>query len=142
MAYNILVVDDSLPTRSIIKKAIKTSGFKVGRMFDASNGREALDVLNREWLDLVLTDYNMPVMNGLELIKEMKKDSSLENIPIVIVTTEGSRKRVEEFLESGASDYIKKPFTPEEVRLKLNRIIGESEDEQGDADFCDEGLDF
>ena len=142
MAYNVLVVDDSLPMRSVIKKTIKASGFKVGQIFDASNGKEALNVLKQEWLDLVLTDYNMPDMDGLELIKEMKRDDALEAIPVVMVTTEGSRQRVKEFLENGASDYIKKPFTPEEIRTKLNQIMGEAEDGEGDTDFCDEGLDF
>ena len=142
MAYNVLVVDDSLPMRSVIKKTIRASGFNVGQFFDASNGREALDFLRQEWLDLVLTDYNMPDMDGLELIKEMKKDEALEGIPVVMVTTEGSQQRVKEFLENGAADYIKKPFTPENIRKKLNRIMGETEDEEGNADFSDEGLDF
>lgn len=142
MAYNVLVVDDSLPMRSVIKKTIKASGFKVGQLFDASNGKEALGVLKQEWLDLVLTDYNMPDMDGLQLIKEMKQDETLEAIPVVMVTTEGSRQRVKEFLENGAADYIKKPFTPEEIRTKLNRIMGETEDGEGDTDFSDEGLDF
>ncbi len=142
MAYNVLVVDDSLPMRLVIKKTIKASGFKVGQIFDASNGKDALVVLKQEWIDLVLTDYNMPEMDGLELIKEMKKDEALEGIPVVMVTTEGSRQRRKEFLGSGAADYIKKPFTPEEIRTRLNRIMGETEDGEGDTDFGDEGLDF
>lgn len=142
MAYNVLIVDDSLPMRSVIKKTIKASGFRVGQLFDASNGKEALGVLKQEWLDLVLTDYNMPDMDGLELIKEMKRDEALEAIPVVMVTTEGSQQRVKEFLENGAADYIKKPFTPEEIRTKLNRIMGETGDGEGDADFGDKGVDF
>ncbi|MFZ7112616.1 MAG: response regulator [Desulfatiglandales bacterium] len=142
MAYNVLVVDDSLPMRSVIKKTVKASGFNVGQFFDASNGRDALAFLRQEWLDLVLTDYNMPDMDGLELIKEMKKDEALEGIPVVMVTTEGSQQRIKEFLENGAADYIKKPFTPENIRKKLNRIMGETEDEEGNTDFSDEGLDF
>lgn len=142
MAYNVLVVDDSLPMRSVIKKTVKASGFNVGQFFDASNGRDALAFLRQEWLDLVLTDYNMPGMDGLELIKEMKKDEALEGIPVVMVTTEGSQQRIKEFLENGAADYIKKPFTPENIRKKLNRIMGETEDEEGNTDFSDEGLDF
>lgn len=142
MAYNVLVVDDSLPMRSVIKKTIKASGFKVGQFFDAANGIEALQILKKEWLDLVLTDYNMPGMDGLELIKEMKKDETMDSIPVVMVTTEGSQLRVKEFIETGAKDYIKKPFTPEAIRQKLNRIMGETEDGEGDADFGDDGLDF
>ena len=77
MAYNILIVDDSTPMRAVIKKIIKASGFDVGGFFEAVNGQEALKVLNEEWLDLVLTDYNMPDMNGLELIEEMKKNDKV-----------------------------------------------------------------
>ena len=142
MAYNILVVDDSLPMRAVIKKTVKVSGFNVGRFFDAINGREALDILKEEWLDLVLTDYNMPDMNGLELLVEMKKDDILKTVPVVMITTEGSRQRVEEFMAKGAADYIKKPFTPEEIREKLNLIMGENEDGEGSFDNGDEELDF
>jgi two-component system chemotaxis response regulator CheY len=142
MAFKVLVVDDSLPMRAVIKKTVKASGFNVGEFFEASNGKEALDVLKAEWLDLVLTDYNMPDMDGLELIGEMKRDEVLDEIPVVVVTTEGSQQRVEEFMNSGAAGYIKKPFTPEEIRQKLNQIMGEAEDGEGITDFSDEDLDF
>ena len=142
MAYNILVVDDSLTMRSVIKKTIRASGFKAGQLLNASNGKEALDILKEEWIDLVFTDYNMPGMNGMELIVEMKKDELLKAVPVVMITTEGSRQRVNEFMEKGAVAYIKKPFTPEEIRHKLKLIIGDSEDEEGILDDGDEGLDF
>ncbi|MDY6949955.1 MAG: response regulator [Thermodesulfobacteriota bacterium] len=142
MAFNVLIVDDSPPMRSVIKKTIKLSGFRVGEMFDAANGIEALKILRQEWLDLVLTDYNMPGMNGLELLGEMKKDDLLMGIPVIMVTTEGSEQRVKEVLEKGAAEYIKKPFTPEEIRSKLNRIMGEPEDGDECSDNGDEDLDF
>ena len=142
MAYNILVVEDSLTMRSVIKKTIRSSGFKAGQLLDASNGKEALDILKEEWIDLVLTDYNMPGMNGMELIVEMKKDELLKAVPVVMITTEGSRQRVNEFMEKGAVAYIKKPFTPEEIRHKLNLIIGDIEDEEGILDDGDEEFDF
>jgi two-component system, chemotaxis family, chemotaxis protein CheY len=144
MAYNVLIVDDSTPMRAVIKKVVKVSGFNVGRIFEASDGREALKLLNSEWLDLVLTDYNMPDMDGLELLEYMQKDEAFKSIPVVMITTEGSKRRVEEFLEKGAMAYIKKPFSPEEIKQKLNRIMGETsdEDEQGSFDVGDEELDF
>lgn len=142
MAYNILIVDDSLPMRAVLKKTLKTSGFNVGQIFEAGNGKEALEILKREWMDLVLSDYNMPEMNGLEMIEEMKKDEVFQTIPVVIVSTEGSRERMEGFMEMGVSDYIKKPFTPEEIRSKLNHIMKEDADGQGRADESDEDLDF
>ncbi len=142
MAYNILIVDDSTPMRSVIKKVVKASGFNVGQVFEAANGIEALKILNQEWLDLVLTDYNMPDMNGLELVEEMKKDEELKSVPVVMITTEGSRERVEEFMEKGVLDYIKKPFTPEQIKQKLMQIIGETEDEERTPDNGDEEFDF
>jgi len=142
MAYNILIVDDSTPMRAVIKKIVKASGFNVGQFFEAINGLEAMQVLNNEWIDLVLTDYNMPDMNGLELVEEMNKDDHLKSIPAVMITTEGSRERVEEFMAKGVMDYIKKPFTPEQIKQKLTHIMGETEDEEQRYDNGDEELDF
>jgi two-component system chemotaxis response regulator CheY len=142
MAYNILIVDDSFPMRAVIKKVIKASGFNIGELFEAGNGKQALQILNEQWLDLVLTDYNMPDMNGLELLKAMKRQDTLTDIPVVIVTTEGSDQRVEEFLNQGAVAYIKKPFTPEQIKSHLNRILGEPEHGQVSNDGSDESLDF
>ncbi len=142
MAYNVLIVDDSLPMRGIIKKTIKASGFNVSNYFEASDGNEALKILNEEWLDLVLTDYNMPEMNGLELLCEMQKNETFKSIPVVMITTEGSKQRLAEFLEKGAADYLKKPFAPEEIKQKLNHIMGEPEDGEGILENGDEELDF
>ena len=142
MAYNILIVDDSFPMRAVIKKVIKASGFDVGELFEAGNGQEALQIMDQQWLDLVLTDYNMPDMNGLELLQAMKNSDTLADIPVVMVTTEGGDQRVEAFFNQGAVDYVKKPFTPEQIKAHLNRIIGEPEHGQVGTDGCDEGLDF
>jgi two-component system chemotaxis response regulator CheY len=142
MAYNILIVDDSIPMRAVVKKVIKASGFDIGDFFEAGNGKEALQVLDEQWLDLVLTDYNMPDMNGLELLKAMKSSDTLADIPVVIVTTEGSELRMEEFLQQGATAYIKKPFTPEQIKAHLNRILGEPEHGQTSHDQSDDSLDF
>ena len=142
MAYNILIVDDSFPMRAVIKKVIKASGFDVGELFEAGNGQEALQIMDQQWLDLVLTDYNMPDMNGLELLQAMKNSDTLADIPVVMVTTEGGDQRVESFFSQGAVAYVKKPFTPEQIKAHLNRIIGEPEHGQESTDGSDEGLDF
>ncbi len=142
MAYNILIVDDSFPMRAVIKKIIKASGFDIGEFFEAGNGKEALQVMDQQWLDLVLTDYNMPDMNGLELLKAMKHSDTLADIPVVIVTTEKGDRRMEAFFSQGAVAYVKKPFTPEQIKAHLNRILGEPEHGQVSTDGSDEGLDF
>jgi len=142
MAFNVLIVDDSSSMRAVIKKIIKVSRFDVGEYWEAADGEQAMTVLGNNWVDLVLTDINMPNMNGLELITEMKKDHLLSSIPIVVITTEGSEKRVQESMEMGASGYIKKPFQPEEVMMILTGIMGEVEDGERDLDEDDEGGDF
>ena len=139
MAYKILIVDDSLPMRSVLKKTITASGFGKADFFEAENGKKALEIMEKEWLDIVVTDFNMPEMNGIELLREMKNNKQIEPVPVLVVTTEGSKLKIEEFSELGASGYIKKPFTPEEIKEKLTQILGEAEYdtaiEEGDNDL-------
>ncbi|HSM73276.1 MAG TPA: response regulator [Desulfobacterales bacterium] len=141
MSVNIMIVDDSLPMRTVIIKTIKASGFANARFFEAVNGREALNMLQTQWMDLIITDYNMPEMNGMELLQEMKKDDILRAIPVLVVTTEGSREKVKAFLAQGAADYVKKPFTPEEIRGKIISLLG-VEDLAGGAGDVPAGMDF
>ena len=140
MTRKILIVDDSLPMRGVIKKTIKASGYGASEFFEAENGKHALAVLQENWLDVVITDYNMPEMNGMELIQAMKRDDTLQTIPVLVITTEGSRQKVGEFIAQGAADYLKKPFTPEEIRTKLKNILGDMEDEESES--SDDDLDF
>jgi two-component system chemotaxis response regulator CheY len=123
MAYNILIVDDSETMRKIIQKSVVLSGFDLGECWEAGNGREALDMLNSRMVDLILADLNMPVMNGLEMLKELQKDENRRAIPVVLITTEGSEKRLEEAYALGIRDYIQKPFHPEAIRDVLTRIM-------------------
>jgi len=142
MAYRVMIVDDSSTMRAVIKKAIKASGFKVEAFYEAGDGRAALDLLRREWLDLVITDYNMPYMDGLELLERIKKNDDFSSIPVLLISTEGSEQRVNEFITKGAIDYIRKPFTPEMLRSKLNRVMGEPSNEPVNDEQNDEDLDF
>ncbi|MGD8846171.1 MAG: response regulator [Desulfobacteraceae bacterium] len=142
MPFNILIVDDSNPMRAVIKKVIKASGFDIGQFHEAGSGKEALRILDEQWLDLVLSDYNMPEMNGIEMLKQMKQNEMWKDIPVIMVTTEGSKRRIEEFMRTGASAYIKKPFTPEQIRCQLNQLLGEPEYGHIGNDPGDEGLDF
>ena len=131
MAFNVLIVDDSSSMRAVIKKTIKVSGFNVGSYWEAGDGNEALEILNNEWVDLVLSDINMPNMSGLELIQKMKAEETLRNIPIVMITTEGSDEKVNMVKDMGANGYIKKPFLPEEIKVKLCEIMGEEVSDEG-----------
>lgn len=141
MSVNIMIVDDSLPMRTVIIKTIKASGFGKAHFFEAVNGREALNLLQTEWMDLVITDYNMPEMNGMELLQEMKKDDILRVIPVLVVTTEGSREKIKAFLSQGAADYVKKPFTPETIRQKIISLLGVEDPADGTGEAA-AGMDF
>lgn len=140
MSFNVLIVDDSSSMRAVIKRTIKVSGFAVGEYLEAQDGREALNVLEKEWVDIVLSDINMPNMNGMELIAQMKADDLLCSIPVVMITTEGSEERVREATELGASAYIKKPFLPEDIKRMLNELMGEAENvERNVAEELEDG---
>jgi len=123
MAYNILIVDDSQTMRKVILKALNLSGFDLGDCLEAGNGEEALTVLNSHWIDLILTDLNMPIMNGFEFVHKLKESQAYQRVPVVLITTEGSEPRLRELFELGVKDYIKKPFRPETLRDVLTRIM-------------------
>lgn len=123
MPYNILIVDDSQTMRKVIRKAITISGFDLGNCLEAGNGKEALEILDLHQVDLILADLNMPVMGGLEMIQELRKNKNYDQIPIVLVTTEGSEKRLEELQKIGVNGYIQKPFYPEMIRNILSQIV-------------------
>ncbi len=123
MAYNVLIVDDSNTMRKVILKALTLSGFELGDCLEAGNGQEALIVLDSHWVDLILTDLNMPVMNGWELVHHLKDNPTYAEIPVVLITTEGSETRLRELFELGIKDYIQKPFHPETLRDVLTRIL-------------------
>jgi two-component system chemotaxis response regulator CheY len=123
MAVNVLVVDDSGVMRSMIAKTLRLSGLQLGEIHQAANGQEGLDALNQHWIDMVIADINMPVMNGEEMIDKMLEHSEFKDIPIVVISTEGSKKRVERLQRKGAR-FIHKPFTPEEIRDTLKAFLG------------------
>ena len=123
MSINILIVDDSAVMREMIIKIMRMSGLPLGDLFEAANGQEGLDALNQHWIDMVIADINMPVMDGEEMIDKMLEHSEFKDIPIVVISTEGSKKRVERLQRKGAR-FIHKPFTPEEIRDTLKAFLG------------------
>jgi len=141
MSYSILIVDDSLPMRSIIKKTIKAAGFGKSEFLEAANGKEALNLMKNNWVDMVLTDHNMPVMNGLEFIRAVKADELLKTIPMVVISTEGNESRIKEFLDSGAVGYLAKPFAAEAFRDLIVKFLGEANYDE-DSVEDNENLDF
>ena len=124
MSVNVLVVDDSGVMRSMIIKTIRLSGLQLGEIHQAANGREGLDALQQNWIDLVIADINMPVMNGEDMIDRMIEHPEFKDIPVVVISTEGSKTRVER-LENKGARFIHKPFTPEIIRDTVKDFLGE-----------------
>jgi two-component system chemotaxis response regulator CheY len=123
MAINVLVVDDSGVVRAMILKTLRACDIDLGEAHQAANGQLGLDELARHWIDLVFVDINMPVMNGEEMINKVRENPLWADLPIVVVSTEGSETRIERLLQKGAY-FVHKPFAPEAVREILNKIIG------------------
>lgn len=139
MAFNLLIVDDSSSMRSIIKKTVQMSGFDVGEYYDGANGAEALEVLKDAWVDVILSDIHMPVMNGLEFLQKIQEDELLKSIPVIVITTEGRKQKLDEAMDLGARACIQKPFTPEQIRQTLTEVLGVEHvtDDQGGFEGCD-----
>ena len=124
MAYNIMIVDDSPAMRSFVRRVLDLSGLDVGRCLQAGNGQEALDLLRGEWVDVVLTDINMPTMGGEQFLRHLEKDEALRTIPVLVVSTDRTEGRVRQMLTLGAKGYVTKPFLPETLREELERVLG------------------
>ncbi len=141
MSHSILIVDDSLPMRSVIKKTLKAAGYAGSQFHEAANGKQALELMKNNWIDIILTDYNMPVMNGLDFINAIKEEDLLKDIPVVIISTEGNPEKIQKFMDAGAAGYVTKPFTPEQIRDLMVNILGEVDYEEKIDDSNDD-LDF
>jgi len=143
MSFNGRIVDDSKSVRSVIKKIITISGFRMDQCYEAENGKQALEILSKEWVDVILSDLNMPEMNGLEMLAIIKADSHLQKIPVIIISTEGSDEKRKSVLEMGAKQFIKKPFSPEYVRKVLYKVIGMEDEKAHEGNEKDnDGSDF
>jgi two-component system, chemotaxis family, chemotaxis protein CheY len=121
--YNVLIVDDSLTMRKVIRKSVAISGFDLGDCWEAGNGHEALAVLQSQKVDLILTDLNMPEMDGLELTRVLEKDEKTRNIPVVFITTHGPERIPAGELDRGSKGFIQKPFHPEAIRDVLRQVL-------------------
>jgi len=122
MALNVLIVDDSVLTRKKIRRIIEMVDVEVDSFAEAGNGAEALEVLDKSRVDLVLADLNMPEMGGAEMIRRMRSNKATESVPVVVISTESRTTRVKELLAEGVKDYLHKPFTPEEFRSVINTV--------------------
>lgn len=116
MSIRAMIVDDSAVMRKIVERSLRQAGLDLAKVLEAGNGAEALGVLRAETVDLILSDINMPVMDGLEFIRQVQGKTPPVEAPIVMITTEGSESHVVQALQLGAKGYIRKPFTSDQVK--------------------------
>jgi two-component system chemotaxis response regulator CheY len=120
---DVLIVDDSAAIRKILHRVLVQAEVPLGKVLEASDGLEALAKLKVEKVGLILSDINMPNMDGIEFLSKLKEDASFKTVPILMVTTEGSQAKVMQALELGAAGYVRKPFTAEQIKEKLAGLI-------------------
>jgi len=142
MSATALIVDDSRSIREVIRRIIRISGFGPVRCIDAVNGREGLEILSREKVDVVLTGIHMPEMGGLEMLAEMRKQATLQNLPVVVVASDAGLRRVKNATDLGCGKFIRKPFYPEEIKKALAdtgqlKEAGQDERVETDIDSVD-----
>ena len=123
MAVDILFVDDSAAIRKILQRVLLQAEVPLGKVHEAGDGVEALAKLTEEKVGLILSDINMPNMDGLEFLGKLKSNDSLKDVPVVMITTEGGQAKVLEAVNLGAAGYVRKPFTAEQIKEKLVGII-------------------
>jgi two-component system chemotaxis response regulator CheY len=128
MGYTIMVVDDSETIRAVLERTLRMTKLPLEDIIQAANGRDALEKLKDAWVDIVLSDINMPECDGVQLVDAMNADAALRDIPVVIVSTEGSVTRIEELKRKGVQAYLRKPFTPEAIRDVIVETLGEWDD--------------
>jgi two-component system, chemotaxis family, chemotaxis protein CheY len=119
----VLIVDDSSVMRKIVERALRQAGLDLTRVIEAGSGREALTVLARERVQLIVSDINMPNMDGLEFLRQTQSQSLAQGAPVVMITTESGEEHVREALKAGAQGYIRKPFTPDQVRDRVLPLL-------------------
>lgn len=124
MAFNILIVDDSSTMRGMVKRVLGMTQLPLGELWEASNGREGLEKMRGNWVDLVLADLNMPDMTGQEMIDEMKKDPLLSSLPVVVVSSEGDKAVLEHLAQKGVQEIVQKPFEASLLRKVIERALG------------------
>ena len=124
MNCNVLIVDDSPILRRAMTKVVRLAGIPEDRIHQAGNGQEALEVLETVWIDLVLLDLNMPVMDGEEFARRMHERTDLGHVAIVVVSTESNHDRLDRMKQYGVRETLHKPFEPEELCRLITRILG------------------
>ena len=120
---NVLIVDDSAAIRKILQRVLGQANMPISQIFEAGDGCEALEVLRANKVGLILSDINMPNMDGLQFLSNVRAVEEWKSVPVVMITTEGSHAKVMEAVQLGASGYVRKPFTPDQIKEKLAGLV-------------------
>jgi two-component system chemotaxis response regulator CheY len=118
-----LIVDDSSVMRKIVERSLRQAGVDALVVVEAGSGVEGLEVLKAKPVDLILSDINMPAMDGLEFVRQLRAQKLAEGVPVVMITTESSEEHVKQAIEAGAMGYIRKPFTADQVKQKVLSLL-------------------
>ena len=118
-----LIVDDSSVMRKIVERALRQAGLDAMVVFEAGSGADGLEVLRSKQVDLILSDINMPSMDGLEFVRQIRAQNLAPGVPVVMITTESSEEHVKQAIEAGARGYIRKPFTAEQVKERVLPLL-------------------
>ncbi len=122
MPFDLLIVDDSSAIRKILQRVLHTAEIPLRNVYEASDGIEALAVLNANKVSLILSDINMPNMDGIQLLGQIRANEAWKNVPVIMITTEGSQAKVIEAAQLGATGYVRKPFTADQIKSALSGL--------------------
>jgi two-component system, chemotaxis family, chemotaxis protein CheY len=120
---DVLIVDDSAAIRKILQRVLRQTDLQIGEVKEAGDGTEAVEILRNRTFGLILSDINMPQMDGLQLLARIKEMEHLRNVPVIMITTEGGQGKVMEAVQLGAAGYVRKPFTADQIKEKLVGIV-------------------
>ncbi len=123
MPVDVLIVDDSAAIRKILQRVLRQTDIPIGDVLEAGDGVEALKTLANRNVHLILSDINMPNMDGIQFLTQLKASEKWKSVPIIMVTTEGGQAKVIEAVQLGAAGYVRKPFTADQIKEKLTGLI-------------------
>lgn len=123
MAIDVLIVDDSAAIRKILQRVLRQTEMEIGNILEAGDGLEAFNMLKDNKVGLILSDINMPNMDGLQFLGKLKSEADYKDVPVIMVTTEGNQTKVMEAVQLGAAGYVRKPFTAEQIKEKLVGVV-------------------
>jgi two-component system chemotaxis response regulator CheY len=120
---DVLIVDDSAAIRKILQRVLTQTNLPLGKMVEAGDGREALEAMKQGKFGLILSDINMPNMDGMQLLSELKANDQWKGVPVLMISTEGNQTKVMEAVQLGARGFVRKPFTADQIKEKLASIF-------------------